>query len=733
MKYKFVVNLVIIISLFISQIQLLGSGIGANNKVAGTPLYPIDFSDIKQLKTQYPNNIITIPPDPKEKLSLREIILPEFEKYCHVAADSNMFRWIGASNRMFPWVGKKDLTSIFVPKKPIPPRIPMPNKRALLMMFELSDGRYLTIMPLSGKASVSWLETDSEGKLTVDYGTLGTGHVSDDEKIPLLAWAIGKNVYESVSQVWSNLAGSYFYRDKMSLRFQKKYPEPMKYLGWCTWEQYHKNIHEEIILDAIENIEKSGIPVRWLLIDDGHQTLKDGQMLSMQPDQNKFPRGWQPIIERKKNDKIKWMGIWHTLLMYWNNISPDHEMDELAPYLMPKPVKGMNEPTDNVHVKKAETNVKALIPKDDLVNSEKFYMHFMKTVRDQGFNFIKTDNVSRSIIEYYGTENPVRAQSNNVLSLEKACKKNKLGLMNCSAQNTINMLNATNSATMRTSPDYQKNKLETSRSQILQSVFNVLWIGQTLWPDHDMFHSSDSQVAETMAVTKAMSGGPIYLSDAPEDFDKEIIMPLCYDDGLLIRPEAPGVPLPESIFSDALYEEKNLYKVIAPLKNSSCAIAVYNLSIKDNTTLSGKITPSDYTYSNVMIQPFEEKWKISDEGLVIYNWKTKTGKKLEEKGVDLKIDGFGHELFLLCPITAGWSVIGLKGKFLGPSTVEVLKVKERFVEIALHEAGNMVLFSEKGLPKSDQMNFKSLGNNFYEGQVLKSTPSNKYKIYLDEE
>ncbi|MGC9341273.1 MAG: Sip1-related alpha-galactosidase [Bacteroidales bacterium] len=672
------------------------------------------------------NLIILSSPDPEEKSSARQIILPEFTEYCHVAADSNVFRWIGASNRMFPWIGGKDLTSIFEPKSPIPPRIPMPNKRAFLLLFKLSDGKYLSIMPLSGEASVSWLETKDDGTLIVDYGTLGTDPVPANAEVPLIAWAVSDNIYASVAQIWEHIAENKLYKDKVSLRDKKTYPEAMKYLGWCTWEQYHGNINEEILLNAFDKIEASNTPVRWILIDDGHQTAETGnKMVSMKPNINKFPNGWEPIIARKKDNKVKWMGIWHTLLMHWGNVSPDHEMPNLAPYLMPQPEKNRSKlPTDNQYIEGSSETAEALIPKDNIEDSEKFYLEFMSTVKNFGFDFIKTDNVSRSTIEYYGTANAARAQKNNVLSLENACNENGLGLMNCSAQNTICLLNATNSATMRTSPDYQKNNLATSKSQILQSVFNVSWMGQTLWPDHDMFHSSDLQVGETMALTKAMSGGPIYLSDAPADFNMEVISPLCYNDGLLIRPLAPGVPMPESFFSDALYEKENLYKVIAPLNNKSCAIAAYNLAIDNKAKLSTKITPDDYRYSPVMMQPYNGLWEIPKEGLVIYDWKEQKGSKLESSGVHVDITGFGHKLFLLCPINKGWAVVGQPDKFLSPSTVEILNTEEDNISIKVIEPGAVIIYSEKGSPKSEKMNFTRVNENFYKGEIKSSISPN---------
>ncbi|GLR20201.1 Sip1-related alpha-galactosidase [Portibacter lacus] len=673
-------------------------------------------------------NIIVLPaPDRHDQPTEREIILPDFEAYCHVAADSPSFRWIGASNRMFPWVGGNDLTSIFEPKSPIPPRIPMPNKRSILTLFKLSNGEYLSIMPLSGDASVSWLETLEDGKLIVDYGSLGVEPVPNNTPVPLLAWAISDNVYGAIAKIWEHITENELYKDKASLRVDKSYPEAMKYLGWCSWEQYHRGINEEVVTNVFKRIENSNIPVRWILLDDGHQARKDNprQMVSMKPDAEKFPNGWEPIIALKKEDKVKWIGIWHTLLMHWGNVDPNHEMTNLAPYLMPQPDKMIKEfPKDNQYIKDPVADVKSLIVNDNQEDSEKFYMEFMKTVKNDGFDFIKTDNVSRSVIEYYGTANAARAHKFNVISLEHACNENGLGLMNCSAQNTIGMLNATYSATMRTSPDYQKHNLPTSKSQILQSVFNVSWLGQTLWPDHDMFHSSDLEVGETMSLTKAMSGGPIYLSDAPSDFNMEVITPLCYNDGLLIRPLAPAAPMPESFFNDALYEKKDLYKVIAPLNNKSCAIATYNLTLDKNAELSAKITPDDYRYAPIMMQPYDGLWESPKEGIVIYNWKEKKGSKLENDGFHVNIKGFGHKLFLLCPIDKGWAVVGRPDKFLSPSTIQILEITEKSISIKMIEQGAIILYSERGGLKSDSMEFISLGDDFYRGEIKGSVPNN---------
>lgn len=644
------------------------------------------------------DNVLVLDAPETDHSSQRRIILPDFEAFVHVAADSIPFRWIGASNRMFPWVGKKDLRYVFQPKNPAPPRIPNANGRAMTMIFKLSDNNYLTLLPVSGERSVSWLEVTESGDLVLDYGSLGTDPIPRNTKVPILVWYKSESVYESLAKTWELAISDSGINATGTLRVEKSYPEPLEYLGWCTWEQYKKKINEELLTTAIDNIEKSGVPVRWVLIDDGHQDDENLLLKSFTPNPDKFPNGWHPIVSRKKEDKIKWMGIWHAFLSHWNGVHIDHSMDELTPYLAPNP-----------------TREKGLLPKDDEESSKVFFEYLVTTIKEQGFNFMKSDNVSRSTIEYYGFPNAAEAQRQNVLALEESCYKHGIGLMNCSAQNTIDMLNASNSATMRTSPDYQKHNLPTSKSQILQSVFNVTWLGQTLWPDHDMFHSSDDEVGETMSVTKALSGGPIYLSDDPADFREEVITPLCYADGKLIRPEAPGVPMPGSIFNDALYENESAYKTIAPLKNGSCAIAAYNLSVTAKNALSGKITHNDYMQASAMMQPFEGLWEVPSEGLVIYDWQAQQGQKLDQEGLTFEINEFGHKLFLLSPIHDGWGVIGRPDKYLSPSTVNVVLRSSESITIDLVEVGPLILYANCKSLRSEKMDFERLDGNFFRG------------------
>ena len=149
------------------------------------------------------------------------------------------------------------------------------------------------------------------------------------------------------------------------------------------------------------------------------------------------------------------------------------------------------------------------------------------------------------------------------------------------AQNVINTDHTSYSNSTRVSIDYKKYDEDMAKSHLFQSYTNTLLLGQTVWPDHDMFHSCDTVCGTLMARSKAISGGPVYLSDAPGDFIKENIFPLIDKQGKLFRPEAPAVPMPEfsihtfsvpvhSTFSIKRFSVKEIVWTVAGDRYFSC-------------------------------------------------------------------------------------------------------------------------------------------------------------------
>lgn len=634
---------------------------------------------------------------------LRPLHLPGFKRVCFFAPDDPDFRWIGASNRMVPWIAGDDLQDIYNRADDQNPAFPPPNRRGLFLLLELQDGSCLALLALAGPESCAFLEVQTDGTLSAGYGTAGSVQ-PERGPIPLVAWARGSDPQEACRKVWQQALEMPGFEGRVRARGEKEYPEYARYLGWCSWEQFHHGINERVLCGVVDEIDDSEIPVRWILIDDGHQTDRGTSLVSLVPDRKKFPMGWEPLLKKRRSDGLRWIGIWHCLLAQWENIAAQHEMPWLAPYLV------SSEPG----------NPKAtLVPKVDPKVSLDFYDAFVGEVKKQGFDFLKIDNMSRATFAYAkGPYNPAQAEWLNTHNLDLATHRHGLPFISCSAQNSICLLNNWYNAVMRCSVDYRLNDAASAKSHVFQSFANTLWLGQTLWPDHDMFHSADAFCGELMAVTKALSGGPVYLSDRPRDFQTEYIKPLCYEDGLLLRPLAPAAPFDKSVFRDALNDQEEAYEVAAPIAAGAVVVAAFNLvHPTPDRAVSGAVTADDFEQSWGLVQPPQESALQHEEGLVVYDWREGTGSVLPDGGQAYSIKGFDYRLVTLAPVRQGWAVIGRADKYLAPAAVEAWEATPEVLTLTLHESGPTVIYSERGPVQCSNASFRSIGGGLWRADL----------------
>ncbi|ARN56901.1 Sip1-related alpha-galactosidase [Sedimentisphaera salicampi] len=646
-----------------------------------------------------------------------EVSLPPVESVVYFSTDGRN-RLLGAANRIFPWAAKgleEIISSDFDPD----PTTRQPSRNGLQVLFQLKSGRYLLLQGLAGAETMSYFQIHDSGKFTINLATFGKARVSGD--IPLLAWAEASSPVEVFNDAWKKILNCRKFEDRVAPRYQKNYPEPFKYLGWCSWEQYRREISSELLVGAMEKIESSPVPVRWVLVDDGHQHqsgsgMRTSQMLSFQANPETFPEGFAPLME-ERSDKIKWTGIWHTMNGLWQGLSPDHQLEELDPHLI------------SIHQKRGNEDFTVMMPKDDPGSSQKFYNALIGSAKEHGFDFVKIDNQNRQVGYYKGRKNAVEAVAENAQSLEKACKKFTDGLINCFCVDLISVMNTKYSAVSRVSVDYLLNHEDKAKSHLLQSYQNTLWVGQAVWPDHDMFHSCDPVSGRMMAVSKAVAGAPIYLSDAPKDFVPELIEPLCWENGKLLRPLAPAIPLPDSVMLSAL-STPQAYRVIAPLPNGAASIIAYNLANPTpDSPVKAAVRESDYKSASSFIQPAVPSWEIPEEGLAYYDWYKQTGGKLGTK-YEFELDGFSDRFVQLSPIKEGWAVIGRPDKYLSAAAVESAEYKSKTLTVKFVKSGPLVVYNKRPVECSEAKKITDMGGGLWRLEFPKNNKGMEVMIQI---
>ncbi len=653
-------------------------------------------------------------PNDKGILKSYSIKLPDFEKAVYYGSDGREITGVVPSNRGYMWIldNQFGLISDPVVKKTAGTYGGKPTSTGTFSVFKLKDGRFLAVLPLVGEKSMGYFDYKKGSLPQLNIATFGTAKV--DGQVPILAYAIGNNIYEASQKVWNNVIKSDLKGISAKLRSEKVYPEYWKYLGWCSWEEYRDMIDEKLMKEAMENIYASGLPIRWVLVDEGPQsyqgTRKDRFSVglhSFEVDKKKFPNGLSPLMKYKKEDGIKWMGIWQHQAGLYKGIDPNNTMGAE----MNKNFEKM--PSGNY------------MAKADFKSQYAFFEGLFGYTKEAGFDFVKIDFQGPQFLSYKGSENAVYAHTQTTKALEAICKDNNWGLMNCFANDITWAFNSSQSLVTRASQDYRSGKPSAARIQTYQCYNNKLWMSNIVWGDHDMFHSNDTLCNRMMAVSKAVAGAPVYISDAPKEFVKDVITPLCYKDGELIRPVAPALPLPESFFVDPIYA-KNMYRVIAPLTNGAASIVCYNIYDGDAPiTLKGKITKKDYVNASATIQPYPGEWKLPKEGLIAFDYYSKIVYDLKED-VDVELTGLEDKLFHLLPIEYGWAIIGNTGKYLSPSTITEPKYTEAEISFKVKEEGEVAIYLKSGLPKSEGLQFVNKGNGLW----LCNVPKNKVNTVI---
>jgi hypothetical protein len=576
---------------------------------------------------------------------------------------------------------------------------PEPNALGQLMVLKLKTGAYRAILPLIGEASMSWIRTDAAGNWMLVHGSLGTEAVAGD--LPLVAVADDANPYLAVSKVWKKGLSLIPAGVRARFREEKVYPEVFRNLGWCSWEAYKRNVSEELLLGIIKDYKASGLPVKYMLIDGGHWSFEKG----VGPRVDTFPNGYRKIVGAMDGQPFKWVGLHYQSFGFSDGIQP-------------APGNDLGEYNQYVTAVKS-TKHDRIIPKDTPEANRKWWDYMTGFALKDGVSFVKIDFLKDPLLLNAGlwgtTErqgNAVRAASRYAMAMEESLHRNRLGLMNCNGNNWPMPFYARYSCSTRCSEDYKKNSFESAREHTYNSYSTILMLGHLHWGDHDMFHSSDQFAGELMAVCKAMSGGPVYFSDKPADVKPENIYPLCYRDGSLPRPLAPGLISEDSLFFDIDSPGGELLKVFAPLANGSVALHIINLN-QEPGAAGAAISGRDYENAGSMMQPYPGPWKIPAEGLVLFDVLAGKGHLFSGRETVTLEKPLSHQLLQLSPVNNGWALIGRTDKYLCAATGEVLSSSKKELHISLVEPGPFAVYSAGGQPAAKGLEFKDIGNGFY--------------------
>ncbi len=455
------------------------------------------------------------------------------------------------------------------------------------------------------------------------------------------------------------------------LQKDKKYPEIFEYLGWCSWDAFQHHVTPEKLMDKCQEFKDKGIPVRWAIFDDtwndvtniDNETKNMRELNDWEAAPNRFPDGLKDCIQRIKEKYGMIIGIWHPTSGYWYGINPNGPLAKRIPELLEYTIPGFYPDGPRLMHSFEQSKI------------EKYYDTQYKFYKDCGADFVKVDNQGSTERFCYFKGGIGECTSRMHNAIEKAVKKHFDGtIINCMGMPVDNLWNRTYSNVNRFSGDFLPEDRKWFIHHLIQCSYNTYSQGPINTGDWDMFWSDDAQ-AKKNAVLRALSGGPIYVSDKLNRSIKEILMPLVFSDGRILRLHSMPKITRDCMFADSQKNGK-IFKIFNSHNDTGILVA-FNLDHKENK-VTGNVSPKDII-------------DLTKGEYVMYDWFSGCYQKVGySQKTKLNLENYDDfRLLLFTKINNGKAVLGLREKYMMPLTFEKIKGG-----VEVKDDGTLLVYSE---------------------------------------
>jgi raffinose synthase len=449
-----------------------------------------------------------------------------------------------------------------------------------VMLVPLMDGPFC--FTLSGAADGLNL-----AGMTGDAAVTGKGGVA-------LFVSVGSDPYKLAD------AGAIAVNKKLGtgkLRRDKPLPDFVNDFGWCTWNSFYQEVSADKVRTGLASFAAGKVQPRFLILDDGWQDYRampggENRLVSLSANQARFGGDLTPTVQLAKRDfQVRTFIVWHAIIGYWGGV----DGKSLPAYGVRDSVRSFSPSILEMH---PELNTNwwghqvGVVPPGQIA---KFYDDYHRRLQAQGVDGVKVDTQSMLEGVAAGLGGRVAMTRAYREALESSVNKHFKGrLINCMANSMETYYESPRSTLMRTSIDFWPDKPESHGQHLYCNSQVGLWFGEFMQPDWDMFQSAHPMGA-FHAAGRAVSGGPVYVSDTPDAHDFDLLRKLVLSDGTVLRADNVGRPTRDCLFADVT-RDPVLLKVFN--YNRDCAVigvfnANYHAAKPAPPLITGQVSPSD--------------------------------------------------------------------------------------------------------------------------------------------
>ncbi|HTY59531.1 MAG TPA: Sip1-related alpha-galactosidase, partial [Bacteroidota bacterium] len=205
-------------------------------------------------------------------------------------------------------------------------------------------------------------------------------------------------------------------------------------------------------------------------------------------------------------------------------------------------------------------------------------------------------------------------------------------------------------------------------AHVLQAAYNALYFSQMVYPDFDHFQSHNPN-ALFHAIARAINDGPIYVTDDIGEGNFDVLRPLIYSDGRIIRSDEPLLPALDCLFQ---VQDPQPFKCFSR-SGSAGLLGIWNCA--DADSVSGVFRPSDV--HGIQGERFAVYERIG--GVLTY-----AGR---DQALPVSLGRLGCRLYYIVPLTGGMAPLGLIEKYNAPATLLRSDVHDGVIGALVYEGG----------------------------------------------
>ena len=514
----------------------------------------------------------------------------------------------------------------------------LPAAECQFLLWKRRDGRWGLLMPTANGNRRAWVQ---RGETGLSLLTRGSPHPDEPERLCLAAAGLGDDPMSLITSVTRVLME----RNKTCCPLSEKAVPPwVDWFGWCTYNAFYNQVSADKIRAGLKSFAKDRLPTPLLLIDDGWQDVSpEGRLYSFRADPSKFPGGLAPIVKMAQEEfHVRMVGVWHSLVGYWSGPHPDGELAGRYRLLQSAGVP-YNDP-------QSKPLRRSLVHPNDIF---RFYHELYEELARQGVSMVKVDGQS-SLDHFTNHRVPDYLTGMAYQQALQGAAAVHMGnnLVACMAMSSDAVWHMKSTPVLRNSDDYFPNKPASHGFHLCANAANALWTSQFALPDWDMFFSGH-ETGWYHGAARAISGGPVYVSDVPGKQDAKLIRALTLSGGRVARPQ-PARVADSRILVDCQREAR--------------------LLLIRSQAVAGRFLGVFHCRHGEGSDPIVDTWSPADAGAIgrvavrgFRGRKTEIMDAAEIRSITL--DRLGWEIFTIAPFLEELAPLGLDGKLTGLAAI----------------------------------------------------------------